>query len=317
MTDFGQAGGPNPAGTPPAEVELGAEKVRALLLAQQPDLAHLPLRLFESGWDNVLYRLGDAYLVRLPRRQAAARLCRNEQRFLPSLAADLPLPVSAPVRFGRPGEGYPWPWSVLPWLPGETADLRPPSADQADILASFLRALHGPPPPDAPHNALRGVPLSRRADAFEQRWQALRAHGQVGSGGRKAARFDDWAPDLRALWREAVDAEVDVEPTWIHGDLHARNVLVDEGRLGAVIDWGDLAAGDRATDLAAVWMLLGDRSARQRAMDYLDDVSVATWQRARGWAVFFGVVLAATGQVDHPRHAAMGEATLRRVLEGP
>ncbi|NEA41865.1 phosphotransferase, partial [Streptomyces sp. SID11385] len=101
--------------------------MRRLLAAQHPDLAALPLTVLAHGWDNLVCRLGTSYLVRLPRRAAAAGLVRNEQRWLPSLAARLPLPVPAPVRKGAPGCGYPWAWSIVPYLPGETAARTPPA----------------------------------------------------------------------------------------------------------------------------------------------------------------------------------------------
>jgi len=112
-------------------------------------------------------------------------------------------------------------------------------------------------------------------------------------------------------------APIDVGPTWLHGDFHARNVVVDEGRITGVIDWGDLTAGDRATDLAAVWMLFADPEARSRALSSSGSVTQATYMRAKGWAVGFGVTLLDSGLVDHPRHAVMGEKTLCRLVEGP
>jgi aminoglycoside phosphotransferase (APT) family kinase protein len=122
-------------------------------------------------------------------------------------------------------------------------------------------------------------------------------------------------PELETIWHQALAAPIDVPATWIHGDLHARNVLVEKGVISGIIDWGDLTAGDLATDLAAIWMLFADRQARQEAIAAYTGVSDATWQRARGWAIFFGVVLLDTGLVDHPRHAVMGEKTLRRVAD--
>ncbi|MBD2096551.1 phosphotransferase [Trichocoleus sp. FACHB-591] len=107
---------------------------------------------------------------------------------------------------------------------------------------------------------------------------------------------------------------MDVEATWIHGDLHLRNVLVEKGVITGVIDWGDITRGDRATDLAAIWMLFSDPQTRQQAtLEY--NASEATLQRARGWAIFFGVVLLDTGLIDNPKHAAIGERTLRHMAE--
>src|SRR5207253_6623291 len=107
--------------------------------------------------------------VRLPRRLASAFLIVKEQRWLPALAGPLPLPVPTPLRIGAPGEGYPWAWSVVPWLDGEPADLAAPDDGEAQALAAFLRALHTPPPADAPTNPVRGVPLAQRAAAVEEK----------------------------------------------------------------------------------------------------------------------------------------------------
>lgn len=285
-------------GTPPAERAVDAALVRALLTDQHPDLAHLPLSPAESGWDNAIFRLGEQMAVRLPRREAAAGLVVHEQVWLPRLAPDLPLPVPVPLREGLPGRGYPWRWSVLPWLPGGPADLRPPAEDQAVILGSFLHALHREAPADAPHNPVRGVPLASRAAVCAER----------------SARRSGWLNDNHhRIWERALTAPVDEPPTWLHGDLHPGNVLVEDGRLSGIIDWGDLCAGDRATDLAAIWMLFESPAAPREALARCGPLSPATLDRARGWALHLGLTLLDTGLVDNPRHAAVGEATLRRL----
>ncbi len=297
--------GPVPQGTPRAEVSVDEALVATLLAGQHPDLARIPLALLDEGWDNVMFRLGDDLVVRLPRRAAAVALLDREQDWLPVFADRLPLPVPAPVRRGRPGAGYPWPWSVVPWIAGVTADLSPPAASEARAFGRFLTALHRPAPAGAPRNPVRGVPLSTRRDMVEAR--AVRV----------AAATDALAPALRGLWETALVTPIDDADRWLHGDLHARNVLVSEGRLAGVIDWSDLGAGDRATDLASVWGLFESRAAREEAMGECAGVSEATWMRARGWAFAFGVMLLDSGLADHPRHAAMGRYTLRRLAEGP
>jgi len=289
--------------TPAAEVAVDEALVRSLLREQHPDLADLPLRPVTSGWDNFLFRLGDALAIRLPRRAVAAALVEHEQRWLPTIAGRLPLPIPSPVRTGVPSAEYPWRWSVVPWLAGEPAEVAPPRADQASVLAGFLRALHAPAPGDAPRNPYRGVALRERAAAVEERFRRLEQ------------RTSAITPQIRAAWQQALAAPIDMGERWLHGDLHAGNVLVDGGRLSAVIDWGDMAQGDPPTDLASVWMLLPDVAAREAAMEAYGPASAATWQRARGWAVFFGVTLLDTGLVDDPRHAAAGERTLRRVSD--
>ena len=121
--------------------------------------------------------------------------------------------------------------------------------------------------------------------------------------------------EIENAWNRALNAPVDVEATWLHGDLHPRNVLVGNGAIAGIIDWGDMTSGDIATDLAAIWMLFSHRNARQRAIAEYANVSDATLQRPKGWAVVFGVVLLDTGLVDNPRNALIGEKILRRVSE--
>lgn len=284
---------------PAAEFEVTAGLVRALLRQQHPDLAALELSPLAFGWDNVLYRLGDDLLVRLPRRQLGADLVAGEQRWLPVLAPRLPLPIPAPVRVGRPGLGYPWPWSVVPYVEGASA-AEVPLADpgrEAERLGRFLSALHQPAPPDAPVNEWRGVPLARRAERFAQ----------------AVAMAADRAGEAQRCWERAVGAQVwDGPPLWLHGDLHPANVLVRDGELCSVIDFGDLCGGDPATDLAVTWMLFDpvDRARCWSAYGASDEALVA---RARGWALALSLVYLASS-ADHPVLAAIGHRTLDAVL---
>jgi aminoglycoside phosphotransferase (APT) family kinase protein len=292
-----------PTATPAADIAIDAALVHALLAEQHPDLAVLPLCPAASGWDNEMYRLGDQLCVRLPRRTVAASLLQNEQRWLPLLSEMLPLPVPAALRIGRPSARFPWCWSVVPWLKGKPADLAEPHPDQAPLLAGFLRALHQPAPPDAPRNPFRGCVLADRAVALDRRAARVQARTTLFTGA------------VRSVWEQALTAPIDVEPTWIHGDLHPQNVLVEEGRLSAVIDWGDMAAGDPATDLACIWMLLSGADRRRQAMASCGPMSIHTLTRARGWAVLLATILIDTGLDGDARFLAIGERTLRRVIE--
>lgn len=290
------------SGTPEADYPIDERLVRDLLSDQHPDLADLPLRPLGEGWDNAMFRLGDELTVRLPRREIAAPLIVNEQDWLPSLVGALPVAIPVPVRVGIPGRGYPWRWSVLPWLEGTPADQALPDANQAAPLAAFLLALHKPAPADAPVNPVRGVSLQSRAAGVEERLQRLRT------------KTDLVTQEIDTVWQAALAAPVATDVSWLHGDMHAQNVLVRDGVISGVIDWGDITSGDVATDLACVWMLLSEASARDDALSrYVpcDD----TLARAKGWAVLFGAVLLDTGLVDNPRHAAVGAATLRRISE--
>jgi len=293
------------SGTPPAEIEVDAALVRRLLRDQHPDLADLPIVHVASGWDNAIFRLGEHLAVRLPRRAVGARLIEHEQRWLPLLKDRLPLAIPAPVRAGVAHGGYPWPWSITPWFEGETADLAPPNDDQGEVLGGFLAALHQPAPDDAPRNPFRGVPLAERAQVFDARLANL------------AGKTDPIDKRILVLWADALAAPNDAAPTWIQGDPHPRNVLTVDGRITAIIDWGDMARGDRASDLAAVWMLLPKAETRRRAMAACGAVSDATWRRARGWAVLYGLTLLDAGLVDDPRMTAIARATFASLTEGP
>jgi aminoglycoside phosphotransferase (APT) family kinase protein len=295
---------------PAAEVEVSAALVRRLLEEQHPDLAHLPLETLANGWDNVMIRLGDDLVVRMPRREAAAGILRNEQRWLPTLAPRLPLPIPAPARIGEPGPGYPWPWSIVPFLPGSPASDTPPSdfREAAAALGGFFGALHVPAAPDAPANPVRGVPLAQRA-------------ATVAENLRIAASEVDHAAVLR-IWEAALAAPAwDRPPVWLHGDPHPANILVDHGRLSAVIDFGDITAGDPATDLAAAWMLLPVdcddvfRKAYREAGGVRGPAATddALWLRARGWALHFALVFLAHS-ADNPQLHAVGGRTLAAVL---
>jgi aminoglycoside phosphotransferase (APT) family kinase protein len=291
---------------PAAEVDVTADLVRRMLRAQHPDLADLPVQRVANGWDNVVFRLGGELAVRMPRREVAAGILLNEQRWLPLLAPRLPLPVPAAVRIGRPGPGYPWPWSIVPFLPGRPASDTPPSDLRAAavVIGGFLGALHQGAPPDAPANPVRGVPLARRAAAFEQNL------------GSVAAEVDQAA--VTRTWEAALAAPPwDAPGIWLHGDPHPGNILVRDGRVSAVIDFGDITAGDPATDLALAWMMLpaGCHEAFREAYHRSASVRAGEplWLRARGWALNFALAFLANS-ADDPRLRAVGRHTLAAVL---
>ena len=290
-----------PAGKPDAELEVNAALVRRLLADQHPDLAALPLSRLDSGWDNVIYRLGDSLAVRVPRRRFAAELVVNEQTWLTELAPRLPIPVPAPVRIGRPTDYYPWHWSVLPYFEGECADLRPPASSEALRFTDFLLALHQRAPDDAPKNPVRGIPIRVRQANTIERITRLRE------------KTDLITPAIESLWEAALAAPEATDSRWLHGDLHSQNVLVGDDRaISAVIDWGDITRGDVATDLAGIWALFELAEDRQRILDcYAPDPALHA--RALGWAVIFGVVLTDSGLINSPRHAEAGAAILERL----
>ncbi len=288
------------------------ELVRSLLADQHPDLAGLELREVDGGWDNMMWRLGDDLGVRLPRFANAPALRRPEQRWLPDLAAHLPLPVPTPVRVGEPSALFPQTWTVTEWVAGVPADHEPiRRPDAADRLAHFLRALHRPAPAEVAPNPTHGGPLSTHAKGIES-WLAALPCG------------DDRATAARRIFHEALAAPAwDRAPSWVHGDLHPANVVVADGTLSGVIDFGELCAGDPAADVAAAWVLLPAGTA-PRFLDAYGRADEAMIRRARGWAVLRALVLITIGQNGEKgtpggkqTWGPVGQAALDHVLSGP
>jgi aminoglycoside phosphotransferase (APT) family kinase protein len=278
------------------ELHIDEALVRALLAEQFPEWAQLPLaRVTTEGTVNVIYRLGDELAVRLPRREGPQVEEDLEFRWLPVLGPQLPLAVPVPVVRGSPGLGYPWFWSVHTWLDGAS----PHGPVDVDELASFvavLQRIHTTNGPEPLYG--RGKPLASR-DEFTR---------------NSLERVD--APGALALWEEALAApEWPGALVWIHADLDARNVLVRDGQLAAVIDWGGVGLGDPAVDVMAAWKLVA-RTDRDRFRSLLE-VDDATWLRAKGWAVSQAVSALGyyTAETNPALHA---EATrwLAEVLKG-
>ena len=290
------------SGTPPAEIDITTQLVHTLLKTQHPDLAHLPLTYMSEGWDNIMFRLGDKMTVRLPRRQKAAHLLKNEQDWLPIITKDFLIPTPIPIRNGNPDHNYPWHWSVLPWLRGDTANRQQPDDDQVEIFIACLKKLHQPAPENTPKNIFRGIPLMERRTDIEKRLNNLKS------------KTNFITKEIEQIWQEAIHAPTSKERRWIHGDMHTRNILVHEGKFSGIIDWGDMTAGDVANDLVPIWMLWENKSSRQRALDTYG-VTPEILARAKGWVVYFAAVLLDSGLVDNPEHAEMGKVTLKRLVE--
>lgn len=284
------------------EVPTDAALVRRLLAAQFPQWASLNIAEVESaGTDHALYRLGSDLCVRLPRVAWATGQADKESQWLARLAPLLPLSIPVQLAKGLPGEGYPWHWTVCCWIEGEAAttaridDL----SEAARQLAGFIHALQAVDAtggPDATRPGSRGAPLATRDAAT--RAAILQLDGML-----------DTTLALRA-WEAALAAPVwDRDPVWLHGDLLAGNVLVNQGRVAAVIDFGALGVGDPACDLVIAWSLFSGESRRvfRQALG-ADD---AIWARGRGHALSQAVIFIPYYLHSNP----VGVATARRQLD--
>jgi aminoglycoside phosphotransferase (APT) family kinase protein len=285
------------------EVETDAALVRRLLAGQFPRWADLPIKLVASyGTDHDIYRLGEDLAVRLPRIGWATGQAAKEAEWLPRLAAHLPLAVPVQLAMGHPAEGYPFDWSVYEWLPGENANGTLDDLCQAAVdLAAFVHALRGVDPTGAPPRPRggRGGPLAECDEDVR----------------RSIAQLGDRIEGQLALrsWEESLGVGPwSAREVWVHGDLLPGNLLVVDGQLSAVIDFGCLNVGDPACDLQPAWnVFAGDNRARFRAELDVDD---ASWLRGRGWALCQAVMALPYYWDTNPGMIRQATHALRQVL---
>ncbi|NDZ78086.1 aminoglycoside phosphotransferase family protein [Streptomyces sp. SID10853] len=295
-----------------SEIEISEYLVRDLLREQHPDLAELPIRKVEGGWGNQMWRLGDKLAVRMQRMDKLPDPQLKERRWLPALASRLPLPIPTPVRSGAPSEHFPKIWTVVTWVDGTPLDHGSITRGDhaADMLAAFLKALHVEAPADAPDASDRGGHPKECTDGFEHFLRAV-----------DLGHFAE--DDIRAVWDDAVAApEWEGPRVWVHGDLHPANVVVADGTLAGVVDFGDVFAGDPAWDLAAAWVLLPPEGASRFFNSYAQ-ADEATIRRAHGLAAMKSLFLILMGQNGDrglpggkPHWGPAGRAALDRVLKG-
>lgn len=282
-------------------MNISASLAKELVETQFPQWGELPLSPVDNqGHDNRTFRLGEEMSIRLPTGQSYALHVSIEHDWLPFLAPRLPLPIPEPLGKGNPGSEYPWAWSINRWIPGEVASTdRIGDLDEfASDLAGFLNALQsidasdGPPP--GPANFYRGGNLAVYDSETRRCIQAV---------GRQV----DPEP-LAAIWESALDAQPHDVPVWVHGDVAVGNLLVSGGRLCAVIDFGQLAAGDPSCDLTMAWTFFSGAS-RKRFFQEMK-VSESAWCRGRGWALWKALLILTSEGVPHSQRDQS-----RRVIE--
>lgn len=277
-----------------------------LVDAQFPAWAGLPVIPVElGGWDNVTFRLGGEMSVRLPSADAYVEQIEKEHRWLPFLAPQLPLPIPQPLALGAPGSDFPRPWSIYRWIEGRHATFeRIADLSQfATELAGFLNDLYridpagGPPP--GPHSFFRGGSIATYNDETREAIDALRGEFDTD------AASDAWETALGAAWEGS--------PVWVHGDVAAGNLLVNDRRLSAVIDFGCSAVGDPACDLTIAWTFLFGKS--REAFRTRLAVDGATWSRGRGWALWKATKTLVRHRTTNPDSAEECRRVIRDVLD--
>lgn len=262
-------------------IELTTAQVRKLVDEQFPAWRHFPLRpVDQSGHDNRTFRLGDELAVRLPSHERYAPAVEKEQRWLPVLAPQLSVPITVPVAEGKPTAGYPLPWSVNKWVEGETVTPAntPDLGRFAEDLAVFLRELQAidasEGPPAGAHNFHRGGNL------------AVYEGDTLSVIDTLAGEYDQGL--LTDIWRRACSTTYEGSPVWVHGDVAVGNLLVREGRLAGVIDFGAMGTGDPACDLVMAWTFFGETSRHVFFRSLVADRDVI--DRARGWALWKALI---------------------------
>ncbi len=257
--------------------EITSDVVACLIQEQVPGLAEERVRPVDvDGWDNCTFRVGDTHLARLPSADGYVPAVAKEHQWLPVLEAQLPLPIPKPERLGRPGCGFPRPWSLYRWLPGEPASTRHVDDLQrlAVDVAAFLLALQRIDPSGGPeagsHSSGRGGPL----ETYDHDVRDCLAY--------LPADID--AERVLSFWRAALLTPYRGEPRWFHGDMSPSNLLVQNGRLSAVIDFGCCGTGDPACDLAIAWTSFDDIALQDFQRHMQADRSM--WHRGAAWALW-------------------------------
>lgn len=281
---------------------------RRLVADQFPEWAGLPVTDVEhSGWDNRTFRLGADLTIRLPRSTSYAEQVAKEQHWLPRLAPHLPVPIPRPVAQGSPGRGYAHAWSVYAWLDGHpaTSERIDDQVAFAREVAEFLVALRACDATDGPlpgqHNFWRGGPLDHYVDEARTALAAVADEVDV--------------PAATAILDVAVASRWAGPPVWFHGDIAFGNLLVRDGRLAAVIDFGTSGIGDPACDVVLAWTLLsGDgRTAFRDALALDDD----TWARGRGWGLWKALITVAGARDTDVAAADEARRVLHEILTDP
>ncbi len=256
--------------------------VRRMITKQFPQWSHLTIRpVAEMGNDNRTFHLGDTMSVRLPSQKCYAAQAQKEQYFLPKLQKHLTMKIPTIVGEGEACDEFPYAWSIYAWIDGETAkrenivDKVQFAKDLAEFLLAFQSIDCSCGPVAGEHNFYRGGDLAVYNQETREVIACLEGY------------FD--SEQLLSLWEESLQSKWDKPPVWVHGDLVATNMLVKDGKLHAIIDFGILGVGDPACDLSMYWTFFDkeEREVFKKTLALDED----TWIRARGWVLWKSLLL--------------------------
>jgi len=283
------------------ELHIDASIVKQLLQEQFPAWADLQLELiYPVGTDNVMYRLGNDKVVRLPRTEESAASLEKEHQWLSKLAPHLPIKVPVILGEGNPSSDYPLPWLVCNFLEGKnlmegnSLDYNQAAVDLGNFVAAMQKV-----------NA-KGGPKCRRGQPLAMRNQEMQESIPLMSDLYDTSLLTDiWKRALKeSVWKKG--------PVWIHGDLHAGNLLAKNDRITAVVDFGLAGIGDPASDMMLAWTLLTPET--RPIFRSIVQPDEATWKRGRAWAFTLGIVAYPYYRNSNPTFAKLAKRAIDEVL---
>jgi aminoglycoside phosphotransferase (APT) family kinase protein len=283
------------------ELDIDEHLVRALLESQCPKWAHLPLKaVTSSGTDHALFRLGNEYVVRLPRIDGATKNLNKEYEWVPKISQLLKTPLSEPLFKGSPSESYPWAWMINKWNEGHNPNFEKENehAQLAKDLAHFLNELHSIRLDNGPYSR-RGLPLKKVDTEVKSSISKLKGEIDV--------------PQITFLWHQAMNVPLwNKDPVWVHGDFLPGNILIQNNRLSAVIDFSDLGIGDPACDLIIAWCILKPNS-RKIFRENLENIDDNTWERGKGRALSIALIMLSYYKNTNPVLASLARQILKNI----
>lgn len=290
------------------ELEIDASFASKLIETQCPQWSGLPIvPIKSSGTDNALFRLGNEYIIRLPRIEwevgSVNKSIMKEYEWLPKIAKFLKIPISEPIFKGYPDPSYPWAWLVSKWNEGQNPDFEKDNEYEflAKDLAYFLNEFHKINLPNGPLSR-RGIPLNTKILDEETKKAISELENEMDTS------------KISLLWKQLSNIpNWNKDPVWMHGDFLPGNILIQNNRLSAVLDFTDVGIGDPACDLVIAWSLLNPNSRFifRQTLEHIDD---NTWERGKGWALSIALIMLPYYMHSNPVLARLAKRMIEHIL---